>query len=32
LLDLPDPRDPGPDEVVIEVAAAGVGLDHSWGL
>jgi NADPH:quinone reductase-like Zn-dependent oxidoreductase len=25
LLDLPDPRDPGPDEVVIEVAAAGVG-------
>ena len=25
LLDFPDPRDPGPDEVVIEVAAAGVG-------
>jgi NADPH:quinone reductase-like Zn-dependent oxidoreductase len=25
LLDLPDPRDPGPDEVVIEVAASGVG-------
>jgi NADPH:quinone reductase-like Zn-dependent oxidoreductase len=25
LLDLPDSRDPGPDEVVIEVAAAGVG-------
>jgi NADPH:quinone reductase-like Zn-dependent oxidoreductase len=25
LLDLPDPRDPGPDEVVIEIAAAGVG-------
>jgi NADPH:quinone reductase-like Zn-dependent oxidoreductase len=25
LLDLPDPRDPAPDEVVIEVAAAGVG-------
>jgi NADPH:quinone reductase-like Zn-dependent oxidoreductase len=25
LLDLPDPRDPGPDEVVIAVAAAGVG-------
>jgi NADPH:quinone reductase-like Zn-dependent oxidoreductase len=25
LLDLPDPRDPSPDEVVIEVAAAGVG-------
>lgn len=25
VLDLPDPRDPGPDEVLIEVAAAGVG-------
>jgi len=25
LLDLPDPRDPGPGEVVVEVAAAGVG-------
>jgi NADPH:quinone reductase-like Zn-dependent oxidoreductase len=25
VLDLPDPRDPGPDEAVIEVAAAGVG-------
>ena len=25
LLDLPDPRSPGPDEVVIEVEAAGVG-------
>jgi NADPH:quinone reductase-like Zn-dependent oxidoreductase len=25
VFDLPDPRDPGPDEVVIEVAAAGVG-------
>lgn len=25
VFDLPDPRDPGPDEVVVEVAAAGVG-------